>query len=754
MRKLSFLLLAALACIQVVANPAHRGSVLMPQPDGSMVSVSLVGDEFYHFNTTADGYTIMLNDAGAYVYAQREGMNLVPTQVLAHNAEDRNAAELSFLANLPKHLVDEVMVAEGHVRRAKRNVDLSDFDFTTFRGLVILLDFSDKHFASSDPQQFYTQMFSSEGFTGYHDPITDRDVTCPGSVRDYFNDQSNGAFQPPFDVYGPYRARYGGSVVYDARSNQCNSLAGTIFINALKAANDDIDYTVYDNNNDGMIDMVYFLVAGYSSSYSGNNAGYLWPHASNLGNSYIYLDGKKVDRYACSTELFGFEATPSSVTVEGIGTVAHEFSHVLGLPDFYDTDYEESGGNSHDPGGWDIMADGGNYEYGRAPVGYSLYERYTLGWASPETITEPGDYTLNPLNTSREGYLLRTPVNKEFFTIENRQRTGWDANLPGHGMLVTRVDSTNVNIWNRNKVNCNPEHNYYELLRAGNSNSGDMPSDPFPGTSGNIMITNESFPSLRTWNGTANPFNLIAITENDNVISFNVVRDGELPMLVEDFESMPVSTGTTDQDVQGNFATWTFNKAGVRAPGEDKARGENSVMMKTPSLFYSTSPVYYNFYMASMLVFNMSSTAAKYSLEYTVENDSNGNPIWVTAPSSKGADAADAPGKSESILYWKLDLKNTQPARFRIYQRAGNKNVANYVDNLTFYYNGEPGGPQPIVTGDVNGDDEVNIADVNAIIDIILGKTVDEERYLRADVNGDGEVNIADVNAVISIILN
>ena len=358
------------------------------------------------------------------------------------------------------------------------------------------------------------------------------------------------------------------------------------------------------------------------------------------------------------------------------------------------------------------------------------------------------------MNTSREGYLLRTPVNKEFFTIENRQRTGWDANLPGHGMLVTRVDSTNVNIWNRNKVNCNPEHNYYELLRAGNSNSGDMPSDPFPGTSGNIMITNESFPSLRTWNGTANPFNLIAITENDNVISFNVVRDGELPMIVEDFESMPVSTGTTDQDVQGNFATWTFNKAGVRAPGEDKARGENSVMMKTPSLFYSTSPVYYNFYMASMLVFNMSSTAAKYSLEYTVENDSNGNPIWVTAPSSKGADAADAPGKSESILYWKLDLNNTQPARFRIYQRAGNKNVANYVDNLTFYYNGEPGGPQPIVTGDVNGDDEVNIADVNAIIDIILGKTVDEERYLRADVNGDGEVNIADVNAVISIILN
>ena len=754
MRKLSFLLLAALVCFQVVANPAHRGSVLMPQPDGTMVSVSLVGDEFYHFNTTADGYTILLDDAGAYVYAQRDGMNLVPPQVLAHYVEDRNVAELSFLASLPKHLVDEEMEAQGHVRRVKRNVDLSDFDFSTFRGLVILIDFSDKHFTADSPVEFYTDMFSSEGFTGFHDPWTGRDVSCPGSVRDYFKDQSNGAFQPPFDVYGPYRATYGGSVVYDARSNQCNSMAPTIFVNALKKANDDIDYTIYDNNNDGLIDMVYFLVAGYSSSFSGNNAGYLWPHASNLGGSYIYLDGKKVDRYASSTELYGFEASPNTVAVEGIGTVAHEFSHVLGLPDFYDTDYADTGGNSHDPGGWDIMANGGDYEYGRAPIGYSIYERYTLGWANPQTITEPGAYTLNPVNTSREGYLLRTPLSKEFFTIENRQRTGWDANLPGHGMLVTRVDSSNVNIWNRNKVNCNPDHMYYELLRAGNSSSGDSPSDPFPGTSGNIMLNNESFPSLSTWNGTANEFNLVGIAENDGVITFNVMREGQVPAIVEDFESMPASTGTTDQNVQGNFATWTFNKAGVRAPGEEKARGEHSVMMKTPSLFYSTSPVYYNFYMASMLVFNMSSTVAKYSLEYTVENDAAGNPIWVTAMSSKGTDAAEAPGKSETNLYWLLNLNNHQPARFRIYQRAGNMNVANYVDNLTFYYNGEPGGPEPYIKGDVNGDGEVNIADVNVIIDIILGRTVDEETLKRADVNEDVEINIADVNAVLDIILN
>ena len=200
MRKLSFtLLLMALVSLQALAIPAHRMMIQMPQPDGTLVTVRLVGDEFYHFNTTSDGYTILLNDAGAYVYAQREGTNLVPTQVLAHDEKDRSTEELALLANTPKHLVDEVEVAQGHVRRAKRNVDLSNFDFDTFRGCVILIDFKDKSFSSTEANEFYTNMFSTENLTGFHDPFTDKDVSCPGSVRDYFRDQSNGIFQPPFD---------------------------------------------------------------------------------------------------------------------------------------------------------------------------------------------------------------------------------------------------------------------------------------------------------------------------------------------------------------------------------------------------------------------------------------------------------------------------------------------------------------------------------------------------------------------------
>ena len=741
MRKLTFalLLMAALVSVQAFAIPAHRGFVKMPQPDGTLLTVGLEGDEFYHFNTTADGYTIMFNEAGAYVYAERDGMTLKATQILAHDEDSRTPAELAFLSTVSKRMVDETAVAQGHIRRVKRNVDLSNFDFENFRGLVILIDFTDTKFTAEDPQAFYTNMFSTEGLTGFTDPWTGNDVTCPGSVRDYFNDQSNGAFNPPFDVYGPYHS--------SRPSTQCQRYSTSIFTSALKTANADIDFSKYDNNGDGKVDMVYFLVAGYSSSYSGNNTGYLWPHASNLSYAYISYDGKWLDRYASSTELYGWENSSSSVTVEGIGTICHEFSHVLGLPDFYDTDYADSGGESHNPGGWDVMAGGADYNYGRTPAGYTFYERYAIGWAKPKTITKTGSYSLEAVNTSRTGYILRTPVNNEFFTIENRQKTGWDAYLPGHGMIVTRVDSTNVSIWTSNKVNCNPEHNYFELLRAGNTTSGDLASDPFPGTAGNPMITNESAPNLLTWGGSKNKYNIVGINEKNGVIYFNVVEDGSLQMLVEDFEGMKANNSTTETNVEGEFASWSFNKAGVRSPGEDRANGYNSVLMKLPSQFYSTTPIYYNAYMASIAVFNPGSYVARYSLEYSTD----GGNTWFRAICPNAKDAAEVAAKSNAICYWNLDIDNHTPALYRITQVGGNKNASTYVDDFTIYYNGQEGGPSAI--GDVNGDGEINIADVNALISVILSGSTDAALLRRADVNGDGAINIADVNRVIDIIL-
>ena len=737
MRKsILLLLLAAVVGIQALAIPAHKGFLPMPQPDGTMVSIGLVGDEFYHFNITEDGYTVILNEqSGAYVYAQQDGDRLVESTMLAHNAGERSADELAFLAATPKRLMDRAAVDQAHILRAKRNVDLSNFDLANFHGLVILIDFADVKFRSEDPKAFYTDMFSTEGFTGFDEPVKGVHVNCLGSVRDYFKDQSNGAFNPPFDVYGPYTST--------RNAVQCRNYSSSIFTTALKTANEEIDFSRYDNNNDGKVDMIYFLVAGYSSSYDGNNMGYLWPHASNLSYTYSSYDGKWLDRYACSTELYGFESSPTTVTVEGIGTICHEFSHVLGLPDFYDTDYSDGGGQSHDPGGWDVMAGGADYNYGRTPAGYTFYERYALGWAYPKTITETGSYSLEAVNKSREGYILRSPVKNEFFTIENRQRTSWDSYLPGHGMIVTRVDSTNANIWTNNKVNCNPAHNYFEILRAGNSTSGDSGSDPFPGSSGNPMLTNETNPSLKTWAGKKNAFNIVGIQEKEGIISFEVIEDGGLLKMVEDFEAMEPTTTTNEADVEGTLATWTFNKAGVRSPGADLANGTNSVLMKAPSQFYSVTDVSVNSYLAQLTVFNSTSSVAKLALEYSIDQGAH----WLKAMTPTGVVASEVPAKANGTCYWVLSLKSSTPARFRISQTGGNKNSPIYVDDFTLYYNEEV--PVTLV-GDVNKDNQVNISDVNAVINMILSGKTDSA----GDVNNDGQINISDINLVIAKILN
>ena len=740
MKKLTLLLVALLVCINASAIPAYPGLVQMPQPDGSIVSIRLVGDEFYHFNTTADGYTVMLNDRGGYVYAQLDGGNLVATDILAHDEDSRTAAELALISTTPKRIVDETAVKQANIRRVKRNVDLSNFDFENFRGLVILIDFADRTFASENPKEFYTEMFSTENLTGFHDPIKNQDVSCLGSVRDYFRDQSNGVFNPPFDVYGPFTST--------RNANECNANATSIFTSALKKANDYVDFSQYDNNNDDNVDMVYFLVAGYSAASNGESTGYLWPHASDLSWRRINYDGKWIGRYASSTELYGWENTPSTVTVEGIGTVCHEFSHVLGLPDFYDTDYGSSGGESHNPGEWDVMAGGADFNYGRTPVGYTLYERYALGWANPKTITHTGTYSMEAVNVSRDGYILRSPVNNEFFTIENRQKTSWDAYLPGHGMIITRVDSTDLSVWTNNHVNVDPSHNYFEIIRAANTNSDDLASDPFPGTKGVPMITNGTMPNLKTWAGRPNQFNLANITETDGIITFNVVNDGDFKRLVENFENMAVTTTTSATDVEGTFANWNFVKAGVRAPGEGRADGENSVMMKPPSQLYTTTPIYYNCYLASVDVFNVSSSVARYTLEYSID----GGETWLKLTTPAGGTTVELPKTTSATCYWNLNLNNHQGAQFRLYQSASKDKTA-YVDNFTIYYTGEEGGPIDYVIGDVNGDGEVNIADVNAAINVILGGIATPEIMKRADVNDDGEVNIADINAIIDLIL-
>ena len=206
--------------------------------------------------------------------------------------------------------------------------------------------------------------------------------------------------------------------------------------------------------------------------------------------------------------------------------------------------------------------------------------------------------------------------------------------------------------------------------------------------------------------------------------------------LVEDFESMPANSSTNDKDVPGRFTTWSFTKGGVRAPGEGRCNGTNSVMLKKGSAFYSTAPVGHNFFMAQATFFNQSPSQAKYTLEYSLD----GGASWLKVSTLNGKDPVEVPAKSQYTCLWPLSLSSAQPALFRIVMVAGGSG-ATYVDDVRLYYID--------TTGDVNGDGEVNIADVNAVIDVILANV----SQASADVNGDGEINVGDINTIIDLML-
>ena len=206
--------------------------------------------------------------------------------------------------------------------------------------------------------------------------------------------------------------------------------------------------------------------------------------------------------------------------------------------------------------------------------------------------------------------------------------------------------------------------------------------------------------------------------------------------LVEDFESMTANSSTNDKNVQGQFATWSFTKCGVRSPGEGRCNGTNSVMMKKPSALYTTQSIQHNFLLAQATFFNPAASAAKYTLEYSYDDGAN----WQKASTVNHQDAAEVPEKSVTVGRWLLNLNTSKPVTFRIAMTGGGT-AATYVDDVTLYYLD--------TIGDVNMDGEVNIADINAVIDIIQNS----DMLSAADVNGDGEINIADVNALIELIL-
>lgn len=721
MKKLFLSLLIGLtSAVSSYAVPACPIPEKVIQPDGSVVTIRLVGDEFFNYSTTTDGYTVVRNDAGYYMYAVEQNGSLVASSYVAKDASMRSAADKAFLGSVAKNLKPAFTKQSDEMRAAVKSMSArpllhgnGKYDTSNFRGLIILVEYSDLAFSRTDINAIFNDMVNKRNYDGFMSAsLIPEKMEYTGSVRDYYYDNSMGQFDPQFDIVGPVKIGYS---QYDAES----STNGKALVAAAAKASDGIvNFADYDRDGDGTVDMVYFIFAGYGANFSGNDSRLLWPHASTMFG--VRLDNVTLSRYACSCEMYGRQG---SNTIDGIGTVCHEFSHVLGLPDEYDTDYASSGGQSIHPATWSIMAGGSYRNKSRTPVGYTLYERYALGFAQPKLIDGAGDFELKALNSSNEGYRINSAVKDEFFLIENRQKEGWDAYLNGHGMIVTRVDSTSVDVWEDNKINCNPAHNYLEILRANpkTSTSGttttvtDSEGDPFPGSGNVTEITNETTPSLRSWTKSPTALSIKNIAEGeDGVITFSTMQD-EVRAETEDFESMPVTDGKATT-LDGKFCKWSLS-GGARISEAQDGYGNGSRVLAlykkaevaTSALSGKTDAISFNAYNSSS---SMTILRCYYSLD--------GGNTWVSMNNVDGVNNITVAGKTNMKVMFNAQLDS--PC-IKIMQYTGSTSIPCYIDDVTITYD-KSGAVESVVADSDNADFKACCIDGN--LNVVTADSVND----------------------------
>ncbi len=538
-----FLASAIFAAFTAQAIPAKRGLSDFRQPDGSTVKVTLNGDENCHYYLSEDGLPLTTDSEGylRYTSIAADG-TLQLSDIAVTDAAHRAPAARRLASGIdPEAVIKAIRERAALSPRSTKSREtdrqraraaaqaLADateglppqsglglFDNTfpakgEIRGCVILVEYTDVKFTTEKPEEYFSALLNEEGFSRHGGT---------GSARDFFIDQSGGMFRPTFDVYGPVtlpnRRRYYGANDYYGSDQAPEEMV----IHAAQALDPDVDFSIYDYNDDGRLDNVFIFYAGQGEADDGP-AESVWPHQWDVtaAGKHVTVDGLLLDHYACTNEISG--NTPA-----GIGTFVHEFSHVMGLPDLYHTNSSTA---TYTPGDWSTMDYGPYNNNGRTPPNYSMYERNALGWTVPVVLGDPNTIRLEELGTSNRGCLAQTNKTNEFFLFENRQKTGWDKYVPGHGMLIWHIDFQKT-VWDKSEVNNTRSHQYVDIVEANespnNSSNASMAGYTWPlitadGKNNKTEFTASSKPAFKTWQGSS-VMDITGITENNGIITFDV----------------------------------------------------------------------------------------------------------------------------------------------------------------------------------------------------------------------------------------
>ena len=543
-------LFVVLSAMAVPAKPGVWRTISLT--DGTQVKVQLVGDEFMHYYQSEDGTRYLYDAASAtyQVYSDSQFSNS-RRKAVARRAKANNRCAV------------------------RRKADVTNIFQGTKKGLIILAQFTDSKFQSGHDRALYNKIANAENYT---------DNGFKGSVKDYFKAQSAGQFELDFDVVGICQLKnpcsyYGGNA-----SNGDDLRAGEMVAEACQwAATQGVDFSKYDWDGDGEVDQMFVLYAGKGEA-NGGAVSTVWPHEyalsySDYGKS-LSFNGVIVDTYACSAELNDRDQ------LDGIGTFCHEFSHCMGFPDLYDTGYSGWFGM----GDYDLMSAGNYNGDSKCPAGYSAYEKHKCGWLTYQDVTNiEEDLNVTGLKAISEGggaYVVKNKAHEdEYYIIENRQNTGWDAYLPSKGVMITHVDY-DANIWLYNTPNAQDkyydendnvyynDHQRLTIFRAGRSTSDYGATSDFYPYNTNNSLTATSNPGATLYNKNSDGTKYMHV----DITDISVASDGTASLTFSKADRSSGGGGETDPDTpvtpSGSVLLYeSFDKCGGTGGNDDKWNG-------------------------------------------------------------------------------------------------------------------------------------------------------------------------------------
>ena len=501
------------------ASPAAPNTIhAFKQPDGTVLKLRLWGDEFVHGWETLAGYSVQRDQRDGYwKYARRDRQGLL---VPSLRVVDVGAKPLRLHLRPTEKAINAVRIREGAkplgVATLKTAPAWAGADTDV---LFIMVQFT----AGSTQCTFTPGQMQQNMFGGT--------ATGPGNLNDFFKENSYNAL----DVVGTVVGNNGGTGCATLANNrtfyndETTNADGDddLVREAVNLVDSYVNFADYDNDNDGNVDALGIIYAGggaHDGCVAGSNSNNLWPHSGGLADtSTVSADGKTIDRFIINSEVTHPAGSNTCNQIQTIGLFAHELGHSLGLPDLYDTD-----GSSWGDGSWTTMSSQfrSTTNLADTPPEYDAWSKAFEGWVTP-IVHAAGDRVLESLSqvedTGEVHQFLNNPGgfqtggSGEYFLVENRQLTKFDAQLPGCGILVWHVDEAIAYTgWNSKEGHTAGTHRGLDLEQADGANelagktdtnayadvnNGGDTGDPFPGAANNSLISDSTTPSTKLYSG-------------------------------------------------------------------------------------------------------------------------------------------------------------------------------------------------------------------------------------------------------------